>query len=74
MLLTSDSFLIKYTSKELLQCNGYSINFNGLTHVLYVSGIDGNTYKVGPIESLNQLTDHIKSKSEWQALYPEFFI
>ena len=74
MLLHSDSFLVKRSTNELLKCNGYSITFNGLVHTLRLSAVDGNTYLVGPIESIDQLSNHVKSKAEWQTLYPEFLI
>ena len=74
MLLTPDSYLISSTTEKLLQVNGYTITFNGLSHTLHLSATNGNTYKVGVIESLSDLSNHIKTKAEWQTLYPELFI
>lgn len=74
MLLTPDSHLVSPTTGALLQVNGYTITFNGLSHTLHLSATNGNTYKVGVIESLSDLSNHIKTKAEWQTLYPELFI
>lgn len=74
MLLTPDSYLVVASTKELLQVTAYTIALNGLSHVLHLSTTNGNTYKVGVIESLADLSNHIKTKAEWQTLHPEFFI
>ena len=74
MLLTSDSYLITGSTGQLIQVTGYTINFNGLSHVLYLSAVNGNTYKVGVIESLSDLSNHIKPKAEWLASHPECFL
>ena len=74
MLLTPDSYLVDATTKELLQITAYTITFNGLSHILHLSTTNGNSYKVGVIESLSDLSNHIKTKAEWQTLHPEFFI
>ena len=74
MILTPDSYLVTSSTHQLLQVSGYTINFNGLSHTLHISTTSGNTYKVGVIESLADLSNHIKTKAEWQTLHPEFFI
>jgi hypothetical protein len=62
MLLTPDSYLITGSTGQLLQVNGYTITFNGLSHILHLSAGNGNTYKVGVIEA------------EWLASHPECFL
>lgn len=74
MLLTPDSYLITGSIGQLLQVNGYTIIFNGLCHVLHLSTTNGNTYKVGVIESISDLSNHIKPKAEWLASHPECFL
>lgn len=74
MLLTPDSYLVTSSTHQLLQVNGYTINFNGLSHTLHISTTNGNTYKVGVIESLSDLSNHIKTKAEWLASHPECFL
>ena len=74
MLLTPDSYLVSSTTMSLLQVNGYTITFNGLSHTLHLSATNGNTYKVGVIESLSDLSSHIKTKTEWQTLHPEYLL
>ena len=74
MLLTPDSYLITDSTRQLLQVNGYTITFNGQSHVLHLSAVNGNTYKVGVIESLADLSNHIKPKAEWLASHPECFL
>ena len=74
MLLTPDSYLITGSTGQLLQVSGYTINFNGLSHTLHLSPTSGNTYKAGVIESLSDISNHIKPKAEWLASHPECFL
>lgn len=74
MLLTPDSYLVSSTTGKLLQVNGYTVTFNGLAHILHISAINGNTYKAGVIESLSDLSNHIKTKAEWLTSHPELFL
>lgn len=74
MLLTSDSYMIQKDTHRLVQVRCYTITFNGFACVLHLDSINGTRYTVGIINSVNDISKHIKTKAEWKQIYPELFI
>lgn len=74
MLITNDSYAITKKLHKIIKAKAYTITSNELTNTLELLGVNGVVYKAGPIESINELSNHIKSKEEWAKLHPEFFI
>ena len=74
MLINDNSYIVTKKLHKIIKIKAYTITSSELTNTLELLGVNGVVYKAGPINSINELSNHIKSKEEWTKLHPEFFI
>ena len=74
MLLTSDSYFLSRITRQLVPIKSYTVTFNGFACMLNLYSVNGQYFNAGIVDTTNDITHYIKTKAEWQQIYPELFV